>query len=185
VISRDITGAVSGGANQLFDLLSFVSNPELYATKVKELQGLIEKNEKYVEAVAKVDQISGLHADAVKMRDEAREALSSAQAAADKKVKDASEQAENLFSNAKAKADLMISEATKMKADAEEMMKKSVEKQSQLSAFESSLLEVSSSLVSQEKDLKEKLASARAANEEAALLKKQIIAKHRAFIEGL
>ena len=59
-ISTNIDGSTVGGANQLLDLLSLVSNPAVYEAKVKSLQNAIAENQKYVEAVAPVSEILDL-----------------------------------------------------------------------------------------------------------------------------
>jgi chromosome segregation ATPase len=136
MIATNITGTVSGGANQLLDLLSLVSNPAVYEAKVKALQDLTEEHRKIVELVAPANQITALKAQILADADEAKVALqkakehaagivAKAQADAQQQVAQAQAQAEDL--KAQASADRkQAADALKEAKSAESAAKKAV-----------------------------------------------------------
>ena len=123
MISTDITGN-NTGASQLLDLLSLVSNPQVYEAKVKTLQELTEKNQKYVEAVGPASEIIELRKKAAEDREAAAKELSDAKAECARVVSDAKKKAEDITKNAtaeakdkKATADTLLAQAEKRAED--------------------------------------------------------------------
>lgn len=184
-IARDITGAVSNGANQLFDLISLVSNPKVYEAKVKELQDLIAENQRYVEAVGPAADILALREQASKLNAEAHSKFEEANAFVTSTGRQAKEDAEKIVSEAKLAADKLLADAKAATKKANDLSKKSNDRSAELDAKEKELTNFASRLQAKEADLAKALAEAEAAKQDAIAAKNDIIAKHKALIEGL
>lgn len=118
MISTDITGN-NAGASQLLDLLSLVANPQVYEAKVKALQELTDKNQKYVEAVGPASEILKLREEAGVDREEAAKTLAAAKAESAKIVAQAKETAAKLTKSATASAAEKKAAAQKLLDDAQ------------------------------------------------------------------
>lgn len=184
-ISTNIDGSTVGGANQLLDLLSLVSNPAVYEAKVKSLQNAIAENQKYVEAVAPVSEILDL-----------REKIKADKAASANVLTEAKQQANSIVEDAKVKASELLADATnkaKQMTDEVEEIKKEIK--SSLSEVKSAKAEAKSakdsadaltlSLQQQLTVADKTIKDAEAIKKEAEALKADILEKHTAFIRGL
>lgn len=183
-ISTNIDGSV-GGANQLLDLLSLVSNPSVYQAKINDLQAATEENKKYVELVGPASEI-------VKMRDDMRLQKESADAEAKQIIDSANQEAESIKTSAKkyaldakAEADNAVEKAKALNDAAQVKLD---ELKAKSAAADNALASANSVAEEAAKELElakaEKQASLNAkASYEAA--KASIIAKHKAFIESL
>lgn len=185
MIARDITGNTIGGANQLFDLLSFVSDPQAYAEKVKELQALIQENKRYAEAVAQVNEILEVRkradADAAEAKTLRDRAANEYDAAVDAAAKRASE----ITSHANNQASILIADAKKIKDEAATLAVASDKRTKSLDAREAELNKLSTKLAAKQSELDAALLDARNAKEEAVKLKETFLAKQKAFLESI
>lgn len=184
-ISTNIDGSTVGGANQLLDLLSLVSNPKVYEAKVKSLQESIAENQKYVEAVAPVSEILEL-----------REKIKADKAASSNVLAEAKQHAHDIVEDAKAKANELLAEASnkaKQITDEVEEIKKEIkitlsetksakaEAKSAKDSADALTLSLQQQLAVADKTIKD----AEAVKKEAEALKADILEKHTAFIRGL
>lgn len=183
-ISTNIDGSV-GGANQLLDLLSVVSNPGMYEAKLKALQDATAENQKFVELVAPASEI-------LKLRDDLRNEKASAEAATVKAKEDAFAVVEEAKSNASSIIDEAKQTAAKLLSDADAANQAAVAKLSDAQAKEaaaSNAQAATEKLGEQAKTLAEKLEKAISEQQEAKAAydaaKAEVIAKHQAFIESL
>jgi len=184
-IARDITGAVSGGANQLFDLINLVSNPKVYEAKVKELQDLIAENQRYVEAVGPAADILALREQTSKLNAEAHSKFEEANKFASDTERQAKAEADKVLEEARLAADKLIADAKATTKKANDSVKKANERTTELDAKERELTNLASRLQAKETDLAKALTEAEAAKQDAITAKNAIIAKHKALIEGL
>ena len=184
-ISTNIDGSVGGGANQLLDLLSLVSNPAVYEAKVKSLQATIAENKKYVEAVAPASEILEIREQVKADKAASTTALAEAKVKADGLVKTAQEKANALVAeataNAKKVTDDADSIANEIKASLAESKKAVLE--AKKSKTDSDTL--NESLRLQLAELGKQREQAATALQKAEDLKAEIITKHLEFIKSL
>ena len=182
MISYNIDGS---SQNQLLDFLSVIANPDVYATKLKELQAATEENKKYVEAVAPVSDIVALRESMYRQNSDAADALEAAKTQAAQIVSDAQASAASIVSNAQAQAQAIVSQATATKESADAL---SAQVTSALADAKKAEKE-SKAATAAAKVQADNLATAQAATEviqaEVAGIKAALLAKTQAFIEGL
>jgi len=184
-ISTNIDGSVGGGANQLLDLLSLVSNPTVYEAKVKSLQAAIAENKKYVEAVAPVSEILDLREKVRADKAASTTALAEAKVKADGLVRAAQDKANAIIAEANTKASQLVAEAQAITNDAKVVQaeaKKAVAEAKKSKADSDTLNE---SLNMQLAELGKQREQATTALQKAEDLKADLIAKHTAFIKSL
>ncbi len=185
-IARDITGAaISDGSDKLFSLLALVSNPKVYEAKVKELQDLTAQNKKYVDAVGPVDDIVRLRNEAAELHKAARAKAEEAEKAAAEALKNAQAEAAAVIAAAKEAADKLAGEAKAATKKANDLTKKSTDRATALDAREAELGKLAESLRVKDAALVKALADAEVAKNEAAKAKDDLLAKHKAFLQGL
>jgi len=182
VISYNIDGS---SQNQLLDFLSVIANPDVYANKLKELQAATEENKKYVEAVAPVADVMALRESLFKQNDEAKAALDSATAQAGQLVSDAKALAASIVADAQTQAQAIVAQAATTKTEADAL---SLKVTAALADVKKAEKEVKTATDAAAVQL-ENLAAAQAATEvlqaELAGIKAALLAKTKAFIEGL
>jgi len=183
-ITNNIDGS-SGSSSQLFDLLTVVSNPAVYQTKLKALEDATAEHKKYVELVGPASDILTLKAKAQKDAQEAAGVLDSAKQQATSLISDAKAQASDIVAVAK-------TEASKLKADAQDVMDaaKLVKTQADSAATQAVQAQAKAdanlaSAAEKAKLLDKAIADANATKEDAEAVKAEIVAKHKAFIESL
>jgi cell division septum initiation protein DivIVA len=184
-ISTNIDGSIGGGANQLLDLLSLVSNPAVYEAKVKSLQATIAENQKYVEAVAPVSEILDLREKVKADKAASVTALAEAKVKADGIVKTAQDKADGIIADANAKATQLTSEAQAVADDAKWAQAEARKGANDVKKAKAEYDALSASLSGQQAQLAKAQADADAAKKEAEDLKADLIAKHTAFIKSL
>lgn len=182
MISYGIDGS---SQNQLLDFLSVIANPDVYANKLKELQAATEENKKYVEAVAPVADVMALRESLFKQNDEAKAALDSATAQAGQLVSDAKALAASIVADAQTQAQAIVAQAATTKTEADAL---SLQVTAALADVKKAEKEVKTATDAAAVQL-ENLAAAQAATEvlqaELAGIKAALLAKTKAFIEGL
>jgi cell division septum initiation protein DivIVA len=184
-ISTNIDGSVGGGANQLLDLLSLVSNPAVYEAKVKSLQAAIAENQKYVEAVAPVSEILDLREKVKADKEASNTALAEAKVKADGIVKSAQDKADGIIADANVKATQLNSEAQAVADDAKwaqaDVRKKLADVKKTKADYDSLI----ASLSVQQAQVAKVQTDADTVKKEAEDLKADLVAKHTAFIKSL
>jgi len=175
----------SGSSSQLFDLLTVVSNPAVYQTKLKALEDATAEHKKYVELVGPASDILALKEKSQKDAQEAANVLDSAKQQATGLISDAKAQASDIVAVAK-------TEASKLKTDAQDVMDaaKLVKTQADSAATQAVQVQAKvdanlASAAEKAKLLDKAIADANAAKEDAEALKAEIVAKQKAFIESL
>jgi cell division septum initiation protein DivIVA len=184
-ISTNIDGSIGGGANQLLDLLSLVSNPAVYEAKIKSLQDATAENQKYVEAVAPVSEILDLREKLVVEKAAAVTATAEAKDKADGIIKTAQDNANAIIANANTKAAQLTSEAQAATDDAKTAQAEARKGANDVNKAKADYEGLSATLKVQLDQLAQTQANANAAKKEAEALKADLIAKHTAFIQGL
>jgi cell division septum initiation protein DivIVA len=182
VISYNIDGS---SQNQLLDFLSVIANPDVYATKLKELQAATEENKKYVEAVAPVSDIVALRESLYRQNADAADALEAAKTQAEQIVGNAQISAAVIVSDAQAQAQTIVAQATATKEGADAL---STQVTAALSDAKKAEKEAKAA-TAEAKAQSDSAAAAQAATEalqaEVADIKAVLLAKTKAFIEGL
>ena len=184
-ISTNIDGSVGGGANQLLDLLSLVSNPAVYEAKVKSLQATIAENKKYVEAVAPVSEILDIREKLKADKAASITAIAEAKVKADGLVKTAQDNANAIIAEANAKADKLVAEAQAATDDAKAVQAEVRKKLTDAIKAKADSDTLSESLKLQLAALDKEREQATMALQKAEDLKADLIAKHTAFIKSL
>ena len=184
MITNNIDGS-SGSSSQLFDLLTVVSNPAVYQTKLKALEDATAEHKKYVELVGPASDILTLKEKSQKDAQEAANVLDSAKQQATGLISDAKVQASDIVAVAK-------TEASKLKADAQQVviMANAIKDKAELTASQAVQAQAKAdanlaSAAEKSKLLDKAIADANAAKEDAEVLKAEIVAKQKAFIESL
>ena len=184
MIGTDISGG-SSGSNQLLDLLSAVANPDAYAEKVKNLETLIAENKKFVELVAPADDIMSLRSKLQVELQEAADAKEAAKTESAQILSESKSQAAASVRDAQQKAKQIIADAEALKAEAQAELAgvKASTKAANDAETASRAAEAESKAKSEKADATIK--AAEADRQEAADMRLDIIAKHKAFIESL
>ncbi len=118
-IASDITGGVGGDAAQVFTLLSVVSNPEVYAEKLKALVEATEANKKIVALVGPASEIMQIRKDIEADKAAAKTALADARKQASATVSDANKKAKAIIVEANLKRDDILADAQAKQAEVE------------------------------------------------------------------
>ena len=185
-ISTDISGTSNvGGANQLLDLLSLVSNPAVYKSKIDALEAVTAENKKFVELVGPADSI-------VKMRETIALELADVKSTAAEAKKTAAEavaaakvQAAEMVSDAQAKADALKAEA---QALVDEAKVDATATKAALSAAKKAKVDadaVSADFAARSKSLADAQAEVDAIKAEITAATESILAKHQEFLASL
>ena len=182
MISYNIDGS---SQNQLLDFLSVIANPDVYATKLKELQAATEENKKYVEAVAPVSDILALRESLFKQNDEAKAALDVANAQAAQIVSDAQISAAGIVSDAQAQAQEIAVQAAAVKDNANALSSQVTEALSDAKKAEKEAKSATDAANAQSDKLAKAQAATEALQAEVADIKAALLAKTKAFVEGL
>ena len=184
MIASNIDGTV-GGSNQLFDLISLVSDPQAYAEKVKRLEDAAAESKKYVELVAPASDILTLReesqadrAEAARELKEAKTEAASIRAKAKALTGEAQAEAEKIVEEAKVEA-----QAIRNQAAAEKQELASAIKEAKKDSAEAKRAVTGYKKLADE--AKAQTAEAEAAIKSSEALKADIIARHKAFIESL
>lgn len=184
MISTSIDGSV-GGSNQLFDLLSLVSDPKAYAEKVQALEAATAENKKYVELVAPASDILRLREVTRQEREDAAGELAAARKQAADLIAEAKEEAAAIRNTANAAAG-----ATKRRA--QQVMDHAQAKAAELDLAIADAKAAKDRSDHEAEELRALANSAQKAKDEADALmadaervKADIIARHKAFIASL
>lgn len=182
MISYNIDGS---SQNQLLDFLSVIANPDVYATKLKELQAATEENKKYVEAVAPVSDIVALRESLYRQNADATDALDAAKAQAGQIVGEAKTSAASIVSDAQAQAQAIIAQANEIKSNADALSSQVKAALADAKKAEKDAKTATDAAKAQSDTLLKSQASADALQAEVSDIKKELLAKTQAFIKGL
>jgi F0F1-type ATP synthase membrane subunit b/b' len=184
MVITNIDGA-SNSANQFFDLLSLVSNPDAYSKKLQELQDATAEHKKYVEAVCPIADIIRVKSEADEDKKAAKNALNDANAKAQEIVDVANSRAKDIVDVANSKAKDITDAAQLLEATSKALM--SAAQQASDVAAKAQVKADSDILAAQAKstELDKAIADAEAAKKDAENTKALILAKHKAIIESL
>lgn len=184
MIATNIDGSAVGGSNQLLDLLTLVANPDAYAQKVNALEGLIAKNKEYVELVGPASDILALREEVRADKLSAKKIVADAKSKADAIIAKAEAEAKETAAAARAAADVLIAEteAANIAAKANAADAIAAEKAAKSAATQSKKLSAELQARVAEAALEKDMATA--AVVDAEQVKKDILAKHQAFIDS-
>lgn len=183
-IANNIDGS-SGGANQLLDLLSVVSNPKVYEAKIKSLQDATDEYNKAIALAGPASEILELREKTAKLLDKAENTLSEAEAQALQTVNDAKRKADAIMTEAKSQAQQLENKAKELVEDAKQRASEASLAETVANATK---VELDKKLLDLDAKMTDVQAAEQAANDSKAMFDKaysNIIAKHKAFIESL
>jgi chromosome segregation ATPase len=183
-ISTNIDGTV-GSSNQLLDLLSVVSNPKVYESKIQDLQDATDAYNKAIALAGPADEIVDLRAKAKDDRDAAKAELADAKAKASKAIADANAQANNIVLDATNKANVILSDAKNKQAETDKLQANVVAAQADIQKLQAAADKLNATAQKKLDDAADLLAKAKDAQKQADADKAAVIAKHKAFIESL
>jgi cell division septum initiation protein DivIVA len=183
MISTRIDG--SAPSNQLFDLLTVVSKPEVYQAKLKKLEDAIEENKKLIALVGPASDVLALKKKAQEDAAAAQEALTSAKTKAQGVVADATAEAAAIVSKAKAEAEALLEDAKATQAEVKNALKaaKSAQTVANKAQADAETQSVRAQFKADELDVA--IAAAKQAEQAARDIRQSIIEKHQAFIASL
>lgn len=183
-IFTNIDGSV-GGANQLFDLLSVVSNPAVYEAKLKALQDATVENQKFIELAGPASDILSLRDQ---LRDQKQAFDAEVQAAKDqiaKELVDANAEAAQISANAKIQADAVLQNAKQIEAQANAKLSDVLSAQKSADQAQANAEALSVKYQSEIKNLQQAMQENLDAQNAFESAKADLLAKHQAFIESL
>ena len=119
-ISNSITGATSGGMDQMFALLKLASDPQVYSEKMQALKDATEQHAAIVALVGPADEVLALREEAKASVKEAKDKVSKAKKEADEIKSKAEAAAAEQLTLAQKRADdiLALAEAARAEANA-------------------------------------------------------------------
>lgn len=182
MISYGIDGS---SQNQLLDFLSVIANPDVYASKLKELQAATEENKRYVEAVAPVADVMALRDSLFQQNADAKAALDAATAQAQQIVSDARDSATSIVADAQAQSQEIIAQAMATKDEANELAAQVKAAISDAKKAEKAANAATDAAKAQSEKLAKAQATVEALQAEVNDIKAALLAKTKAFIEGL
>lgn len=185
MISTSIDGSSENGAEQLFNLLSVVSNPAEVKKRIDALNKAQADAQAVIDLVGPAQQVLSLREKAAKDADDAKKALSAANEKAEALIADANTQAAITIEGANASAQAVLADA-KAKGDAAAGVIDAANEQ--LKAAQK-VQDAADKAMAKVAAAKSEAAAAQAAADkaqaDAEALKAAIIEKHKAFIESL
>ena len=184
MITTNIDGSYSG-TNQLFDLLSLISNPDAYSKKLKELQASIDEQKKFVELVGPASEIIALREKAKKDSQTKAQELSDAKEQAANILNDAKVVASGILSDASANAKQIIAEADAKKDEITNALSQTQASLEAAKTAEAAAKAAQNAADVKAKEIAEALAAASAAQAEANAVKANVLAKHEEFLKSI
>lgn len=183
-ISTNIDGSTSN-SNQLLDLLSVVSNPKVYESKIKDLQDATDAYNKAIALAGPADEIVDLREKVKADKDAAKAELADAKAKASKALADANAQANNIVLEATNKANDILNAAKNKQAETDKLQASVLAAQADIQKLQAAADKLNASADKKLADAADLLSKAKEAQKQADADKAAVIAKHKAFIESL
>jgi hypothetical protein len=174
------------GSNSTLDLLStLLADPTVYADKLKTLTEATAENKKYVDLVGPASEIVAIRAQADADRAVAAQAVVDAKAQADNIVGGAQADAAAILADAQGQADTLIAQAKAQKAESDAVLAQSKASLADVKRAESEAKAATAAAKVQSDALAIQQAETEALQAEVAGIKAALLAKTKAFIEGL
>ena len=184
MISTNIDGSVAG-SNDMANLLTLMSDPKGYATKLAELQEATAENRKYVELVGPASEIMRLRTQIADDRDAASAALLAAKKEAEDILSAAKEDAASTKTAAALEAASVRDEAKRVNAEAKKLkasLTSAIAEAKTAKDEADQATAAANARVGEIEAAKAELAAATAAADARRL---SIIEKHQQFLESL
>jgi len=174
------------GSNSTLDLLStLLADPTVYADKLKALTEATAENKKYVELVGPVSEIVAIRAQADVDRAAAAQAVADAKVEADSIVGGAHADAAGILADAQGQADTLIAQAKAQKDQSTAVLSQAEISLADVKRAESEAKAATAAAKVQLDNLAAAKAATEALQAEAAGIKAALLAKTKAFVEGL
>ena len=174
------------GSNSTLDLLStLLADPTVYADKLKALTEATAENKKYVELVGPVSEIVAIRAQADVDRAAAAQAVADAKVQADSIVGCAHADAAGILADAQGQADTLIAQAKAQKDESDAVLSQAKASLADVKRAESEAKAATAAAKVQSDNLAAVQAATEALQAEVSDTKAALLAKTKAFIEGL
>jgi hypothetical protein len=174
------------GSNSTLDLLStLLADPTVYADKLKALTEATAENKKYVDLVGPASEIVAIRAQAELDRAAAAQAVADAKTLAMSIVGGAHADAAAILADAQGQADTLIAQAKAQKAESDAVLAQSKASLADVKRAESEAKAATAAAKVQSDALAIQQAATEAMQAEVAGIKAALLAKTKAFIEGL
>jgi len=174
------------GSNSTLDLLStLLADPTVYADKLKALTEATAENKKYVELVGPASEILATRAQADEDRAAAAKAVADAKTQADSIVNGAKADAAAILAEAQGQADTLVAQAKAQKDESDAVLAQSKASLADVKRAESEAKAATAAAKAQSDSLATAQAAAEALQAEVNDIKAALLAKTKAFIEGL
>jgi hypothetical protein len=174
------------GSNSTLDLLStLLADPTVYADKLKALTEATAENKKYVELVGPASEILATRAQADADRAVAAQAVVDAKAQADNIVGGAHADAAAILADAHGQADTLVAQAKAQKDESDAVLSQAKLSLADVKRAEADAQAATAAANAQAESLAAAQSAAEALQAEANNIKAALLAKTKAFIEGL
>jgi len=174
------------GSNSTLDLLStLLADPTVYADKLKALTEATAENKKYVDLVGPASEIVSIRAQADADRAAAAQAVSDAKAQADNIVGGAHADAAAILADAQGKADTLVAQAKAKADESDAVLAQAKASLADVKRAETEAKAATAAANVQAQNLATEQAKTEALQAEVADIKAALLAKTKAFIEGL
>lgn len=174
------------GSNSTVELLTtLLADPTVYADKLKELTEATAENKKYVALVGPASEIIATRAAADADRAEAAKALANARVEASGLVGDAQADAAAVLANAQGQADTLIAQAKAQKDESDAVLAQAKASLADVKRAEAEAKAATAAANAQAQSLATAQAATEALQAEVNDIKAALLAKTKAFIEGL
>jgi len=174
------------GSNATFELLStLLADPTAYADKLKALTEATAENKKYVELVGPASEILATRAQADADRAAAAQAVADARIEASSILGGAQADAAGILADAQGQADTLIAQAKAQKDESDAILSQAKISLADVKRAEADAQTATAAANAQAQSLAMVQAATEALQAEVADIKAALLAKTKAFIEGL
>jgi cell division septum initiation protein DivIVA len=174
------------GSNSTVELLTtLLADPAVYADKLKELTDATAENKKYVALVGPASEIVAIRAQADADRAAAAKALADAKTEASNIVTEAKVDAAGILADAQGQADTLVAQAKAQKDQSTAVLSQAEISLADVKRAEAEAKAATAAANAQAQSLATAQAVAEALQAEVAETKEALLAKTKAFIEGL
>jgi cell division septum initiation protein DivIVA len=174
------------GSNSTLDLLStLLADPTVYADKLKALTEATAENKKYVDLVGPASEIVAIRAQADADRAAAAKAVADARTEASNIVTEAKVDAAGILADAQGQADTLVAQAKAQKDQSTAVLSQAEISLADVKRAEAEAKAATAAANAQAQSLATAQAAAEALQAEVAETKEALLAKTKAFIEGL
>jgi hypothetical protein len=186
MIATNIDGTTgSGDANQVFNLLAVVANPDMYAEKVRTLMEATAEHKKFLALVAPANEILAIRQQIDQDKANAKAELEKAREDAAKLVADAKVEAKGIVDDAKEQGSKTAATAKKVEKQAADKMAAAVEAERKVTEALAEAKALQKSLDDKIKATDALRAEVEKLKAEHEALKASLIAKHKRHLQEL